>query len=1436
MYINILFSADALQVLSNRFGYGWDLTNLSKICGFLPYIGCDSSKKTVDEITVMAFNSPAQLLPYQLNNLLNLTRIVVNNCMNTQIDSTYWQNFGQLTKIKAFYTENGNCFTSVPNDFGANFPASMTHFIVDSMGVTIPPSFFNTGVTWLSINNVTSGYVLPSGPFAFTNSKLGTLFLPTYGDIPQFGSSFPALVDFIIFKYGTGSLTYDEFDSLDLAAVSISFKETPQTRSNFPESLCNQKQGFRFYVDGDGYTTNGLLNCSKSNGLSINIKNAPTLAQSLVYPGIIAGKVNSLYFIYNQLSSFSKLDIFQFKEGLDLSNNQISDVLPDGDYTTMKYLLLSNNSITGQIPQQFCTLYKPGTLTIVNNLFSGDIPSCFLCELDSWKQYLVPGNQFTNLNTQTTYVSCPNFSISSVTPTLLDTTGGIITVQGVDLGYTAVGTGSQSPPPFVFKVLNTLGTIQVPQGVGANITYTYKFHSPQTTAFNNTQFTFSFKPPTINSYELVSQKLILKGTNFGPASGYAKLKINSVQASSFSSYNHTTIELTNPLNISAGDIAFRVELNVSSQVTTKDFVYLTENPQINLPYPSVTVNGGDIVFTGTHFVAVPSLIKLAIGEYDCIILESTTTTIKCHLDSVPASQANVPKDVDLTIGTYTYSNPGSFVFSPASSTSSPASSTTTSPSEDSSSTDISSSSKLTPIGGRKETKMVDTDFIMTINDDEEIKFQDEPEEDDEIESNDEDENFNFEDTDKVQLPWDFAPTIEKMKKQTLGKIEGVTSLEDKIQQRLNVRKVNKMNVDDDEEDVEEGNEETTEVKKVLTDDKLKVLEANKKQKKIVVDDIPTFEELHLSRPLLKAVQKLGYTEPTPIQAKTIPLALNGKDILASAQTGSGKTAAFLLPILERLLYRDSEYRAIRVLVLLPTRELALQCQSVMEKLAQFSNITSCLVVGGLSNKAQEVELRKSPDVVIATPGRLIDHLLNAHGIGLEDLEILILDEADRLLDMGFKDEIGKIVDSCPGNRQTLLFSATLNDEVKSLAKLSLKQPIRVQVDAMFQVASSLEQEFVKIKPSQLVDRPSILLSLCSRVFNQGGTIIFAKSKREVHRLRIIFGLCGLKAAELHGNLSQEQRFESLQQFRDGTVGYLLASDVASRGLDIIGVKTVINYNMPNNMAQYVHRVGRTARAGADGKSCSLVTEQDRKLLKDIVSKARNKAKSRSVSQDSINYWKNRIEELTEDVRAIIKEELKEKDLRMADKALNKAEKILKNMDKPPSTHEDEKVWFQSREDIKKSKELWKIENGIIDPTKPVNSSTVQPLTKSDKKSKDPYYGLSRKQRRRKQMREEMEREEREERENNTNSDDDQEPEDDETRIKKFKNKFEKSQNMQRSFAKQTKRIEQLRRVGIYTGPTDQEKAKIEKKKDKKFKKKSNLGKVKQQALSNRKKK
>jgi ATP-dependent RNA helicase DDX27 len=288
--------------------------------------------------------------------------------------------------------------------------------------------------------------------------------------------------------------------------------------------------------------------------------------------------------------------------------------------------------------------------------------------------------------------------------------------------------------------------------------------------------------------------------------------------------------------------------------------------------------------------------------------------------------------------------------------------------------------------------------------------------------------------------------------------------------------------------------------------------------------LPTsFSSMNLSRPLLRALSSLQFTAPTPIQSRAIPLALLGRDILGSAVTGSGKTAAFMIPVLERLCYRDRGKggQACRVLVLCPTRELAVQCEAVGKALAEKGglDVRFALLVGGLSLNAQAHTLRTLPDVLIATPGRLIDHLTNTPSFTLSALDVLVIDEADRMLEAGFTDELEEIIKACPRSRQTMLFSATMTDSVDELVKLSLERPIRVFVDPKRSTAQGLTQEFVRIRADE--SRSPSLLALCKRTVREK-CIVFFRSKALAHQMRVVFGLCGLKSAELHGNLSQEQ--------------------------------------------------------------------------------------------------------------------------------------------------------------------------------------------------------------------------------------------------------------------------------------------------------------------------
>ncbi|OXG18893.1 ATP-dependent RNA helicase DRS1 [Cryptococcus neoformans] len=505
----------------------------------------------------------------------------------------------------------------------------------------------------------------------------------------------------------------------------------------------------------------------------------------------------------------------------------------------------------------------------------------------------------------------------------------------------------------------------------------------------------------------------------------------------------------------------------------------------------------------------------------------------------------------------------------------------------------------------------------------------------------------------------------------------------------------------------------------------------------------SFAAMNLSRPLLRALTSLQFTAPTPIQARAIPLALLGRDILGSAVTGSGKTAAFMVPILERLCYRDRGKggAACRVLVLCPTRELAVQCEAVGKALAEKGglDVRFALLVGGLSLNAQAHTLRTLPDILIATPGRLIDHLTNTPSFTLSALDVLVIDEADRMLEAGFTDELEEIIKACPRSRQTMLFSATMTDSVDELVKLSLDKPIRVFVDPKRNTAKGLTQEFVRIRSDD--SRSPSLLALCRRTIREK-CIIFFRSKALAHQMRIVFGLFGLKAAELHGNLTQEQgslpskyrigvmltssqRLQALNDFKAGTVDYLLATDLASRGLDIKGVETVINYDMPGQLAQYTHRVGRTARAGRKGRSISLVGEADRKMLKAAIKQAEaDQVRHRIIPSEAVTAVKEKLEGFKDDIQEILKEEKEEKLLRQADMEIKKGQNMVE--------HEAEifsrpaRTWFQSGKEKQASKSAGKDAYVGSFPSK--DKSTEK---EKEKLKRGKYDGLSRRVKRRK---------------------------------------------------------------------------------------------------------
>ncbi|KAJ3039876.1 nucleolar DEAD-box protein required for synthesis of 60S ribosomal subunit [Rhizophlyctis rosea] len=446
----------------------------------------------------------------------------------------------------------------------------------------------------------------------------------------------------------------------------------------------------------------------------------------------------------------------------------------------------------------------------------------------------------------------------------------------------------------------------------------------------------------------------------------------------------------------------------------------------------------------------------------------------------------------------------------------------------------------------------------------------------------------------------------------------------------------------------------------------------------------TFTTMRLSRPILKGIASMGFVKPTAIQSRTIPIALQGTDICGSAMTGSGKTAAFVIPILERLLFRPKNVASTRVLILVPTRELGAQCHSVAMNLAKFTDIQLCLCVGGLPTKVQEAELRKRPDIVIATPGRLIDHIHNSHSFTLDSIEILIMDEADRMLEDGFAAELNEIIKNTPKTRQTMLFSATMTDNVDDLIKLSLNRPVRLFIDRTTSLTTKLVQEFIRVRSHREESRPAILAALCSRTYKHE-TIVFFRSKAAAHHMKILFGFLGLKAAELHGNLTQLQRLEALELFRDRKVDFLLATDLASRGLDIAGIKVVINYDMPRAYPQYVHRVGRTARASQSGRAVSLVGESDRSVLKLAIKNSTDEVKHRIVPAEVVRKYEKKLEKFEAAIKEVYKEEKEEKEMRKAEMEVTRAGNLIEHAEEIRSRPKRE--WFQSEGERQSAKEL-----------------------------------------------------------------------------------------------------------------------------------------------------
>lgn len=357
----------------------------------------------------------------------------------------------------------------------------------------------------------------------------------------------------------------------------------------------------------------------------------------------------------------------------------------------------------------------------------------------------------------------------------------------------------------------------------------------------------------------------------------------------------------------------------------------------------------------------------------------------------------------------------------------------------------------------------------------------------------------------------------------------------------------------------------------------------------------SFSSLGLSPPILEAVAEAGYSTPTPIQVQAIPAVLDGKDVMGAAQTGTGKTAGFILPILE-ILSKGERARSnqVRALVLTPTRELAAQVEASAVTYGKHLPLRSAVVFGGVKINPQMMKLRKGVDVLVATPGRLLD-LYNQNAVKFKQLEVLVLDEADRMLDMGFIHDIRKILALLPRRRQNLMFSATFSNDIRNLAKGLVHNPIEISVSPRNTTVDSVEQQICPVDKA----KKSALLTHLIEEKQWPQVLVFSRTKHGANRLTRHLESSGINAVAIHGNKSQAARTKALANFKSGSIRVLVATDIAARGLDINQLPLVVNFDLPNVPEDYIHRIGRTGRAGASGQAISLVCADEIKQLTDI---------------------------------------------------------------------------------------------------------------------------------------------------------------------------------------------------------------------------------------------
>jgi ATP-dependent RNA helicase RhlE len=357
----------------------------------------------------------------------------------------------------------------------------------------------------------------------------------------------------------------------------------------------------------------------------------------------------------------------------------------------------------------------------------------------------------------------------------------------------------------------------------------------------------------------------------------------------------------------------------------------------------------------------------------------------------------------------------------------------------------------------------------------------------------------------------------------------------------------------------------------------------------------TFNDLSISEPILKALHDKNYQHPTPIQEQAIPVALTGSDLLGLAQTGTGKTAAFAIPIIEQLLHSDLRHsRDIKALILTPTRELAIQIEECVRDYTQYTPIRSCVIFGGVNQNPQVSKLKRGVDILIATPGRLLD-LIGQGFISLSTIEYFVLDEADRMLDMGFVHDIRRIIPMLPKHRQTLFFSATMPQSIASLSQKILHNPKRVEVAPVSSVVDTIDQQLYMVEKTQKVD---LLVDVLGQD-PESTALVFSRTKHGADKIARKLKQRGINCDAIHGNKSQNARQRALENFKTHKTRVIVATDIAARGIDIAGLNLVVNYDMPDVAETYVHRIGRTGRAGHTGMALTFCTSEDRDMLRDI---------------------------------------------------------------------------------------------------------------------------------------------------------------------------------------------------------------------------------------------